>query len=120
MHSLTVATCSHVSHLTFVPECIRYQFKLERWLSTGPSIAAAFAGVNENDVKSLFRLLQEMVQNSPQRIQDYESDASSFYDSDAGKKLQYMIEKHVNFDIRVDELTFSFCYKVDTSRMQVG
>ena len=59
-------------------------------MSTGPTIAAAFAGVNENDVKSLYKILQEMVQNSPQKIQDYESDASSFYDSDAGSRGEFL------------------------------
>jgi len=66
-----------------------YQFKLERWLGTGPTIAAAFASVNENDVRNLFMIMQEMIRNSPQRIQDYESDASSFYDSDTGSRAGY-------------------------------
>lgn len=43
-----------------------HQFKLERWMDYGPTIAAAFASSNENEVNNLRTVFSEMMKRSPQ------------------------------------------------------
>merc|ERR1719491_2221503 len=43
-----------------------HQFKLERWMDYGPTIAAAFASQNEKDVFSLRVIISEMMKRCPQ------------------------------------------------------
>jgi len=43
-----------------------HQFKLERWMDYGPTIAAAFASQSEKDVLTLRIILSEMMKNCPQ------------------------------------------------------
>jgi len=43
-----------------------HQFKLERWMDYGPTIAAAFASPSENDVSTLRIIISEMMKRCPQ------------------------------------------------------
>jgi len=43
------------------------QFKLERWMDYGPTIAAGFASPNEKEVFNLRTIFQEMMKRSPNR-----------------------------------------------------
>lgn len=43
-----------------------HQFKLERWMDYGPTIAAAFASHSENDVNQLRIIISEMMKRCPQ------------------------------------------------------
>jgi len=43
-----------------------HQFKMERWMEYGPTIAAAFASQNEKDVQTLRIILSEMMKRCPQ------------------------------------------------------
>ena len=45
----------------------RHQFKLERWMDYGPTIAAAFASSNENEVNNLRTIFSELMKRSPQK-----------------------------------------------------
>lgn len=57
-----------------------HHFKLEKWHSYGPSITAAFGGKNENEVRCLRTIINEMIRKSPQSVKPVEnSDAGSSY-----------------------------------------
>jgi len=43
-----------------------HQFKLERWMDYGPTIAAAFASTQEKDVFNLRVIISEMMRRNPQ------------------------------------------------------
>lgn len=47
-----------------------HQFKLERWMDYGPTIAAAFASPNEREVFNLRTLISEMMKRTPQGQQE--------------------------------------------------
>jgi len=46
-----------------------HQFKLERWMEYGPTIAAAFAAPQEKDVLNLRVIISEMMRRHPQQQQ---------------------------------------------------
>ncbi len=73
-------------------------FKLERWSSYGPSLLAAFGGKNVNAVKSLHRIMQEMIikfgygnQIHANRKLGYDSEISnsSYYGSETQSNRDY-------------------------------
>lgn len=43
-----------------------HQFKLERWMDYGPTIAAAFASPNERELKNLRTVFTELLKRTPQ------------------------------------------------------
>lgn len=47
-----------------------HQFKLERWMDYGPTIAAAYASPNEREVKNLRTVFMELKKRSPQNSQN--------------------------------------------------
>jgi hypothetical protein len=58
-----------------------YQFKLDKWTEQGPTINAAFASANAEDVRDLHLITSAMIRNSPSAaILEY-SDARSGDDS---------------------------------------
>lgn len=62
-----------------------HQFKLEKWMSYGPTIVAAFASKNENDVTELRTIMNEMIRTSPQRnrvLGTEDDNDNSAYNSD--------------------------------------
>ena len=59
----------------------RFQFKLDKWTDQGPTINAAFASANAEDVRDLHLITSAMIRNSPSAaILEY-TDARSGDDS---------------------------------------
>jgi hypothetical protein len=62
----------------------RYQFKLDKWTDQGPTINAAFASANAEDVRELHLITAAMIRNSPSAaILEY-TDARSAGDDSSG------------------------------------
>lgn len=50
-----------------------YQFKLERWMEYGPTIAAAFASANEREIFQLRTIISEMLKRSQSRTSHHQN-----------------------------------------------
>jgi len=56
-----------------------HQFKLERWMDYGPTIAAAFASQQEQDVYNLRTIISEMMKMHPQQSQHMDNRALAIH-----------------------------------------
>lgn len=65
-----------------------HQFKLERWMDYGPTIAAAFASPNERELRNLRIIFQELLKRIPQNTAAAPRPASTFQYSQSSDQGQ--------------------------------
>lgn len=56
---------THIQPKYYTRSGLLHQFKVDKWLTDGPSIAGAFGSQNEDEVMELYTILTEMIKRNP-------------------------------------------------------